>query len=184
MSLAIVKFIGKIENNDNFHISRILILLKHLGGKNNKELDGITKLVKLDFLLRYPKCLEKVAKELNFDLIESALNKNELQNIESKMIRYKYGPWDSRYRRWIGILVAKDLVKTYARGRTVYLRLTEIGLNISEKLIKTNVFNPLCFRSDLISRMVGKYSGTKLKNLIYQLFPEIVGLKFGKEITL
>lgn len=35
------------------------------------------------------------------------------------MIRFRYGPWDDRYRRWIGILVAKGLAETSLKGHTV-----------------------------------------------------------------
>ena len=43
------------------------------------------------------------------------------------MVRFRYGPWDERYRRWIGLLVARNLVTTYVRGHTVHVGLTERG---------------------------------------------------------
>ncbi len=50
----------ELETSDDYHISRLLILLKIFGGKNLKPINGITKLVKLDFLLRYPLYLKEI----------------------------------------------------------------------------------------------------------------------------
>lgn len=34
----------------------------------------------------------------------------EAETVESKMVRFRYGPWDARYRSWIGVLTAKGVI--------------------------------------------------------------------------
>lgn len=43
------------------------------------------------------------------------------------MVRYRYGPWDHRYRRFLNVLVARGLMKVRTDGRTVQIDLTAMG---------------------------------------------------------
>ena len=59
MSLRLVKAVAETENLDDFHLGRLLVLLGSADLRKNtpltkaKAVEGITKLAKLDFLLRY-----------------------------------------------------------------------------------------------------------------------------------
>ena len=45
----------ELERNDDLHTARLLILLDVFAGQDGTQtVDGLTKLAKLDFLLRYP----------------------------------------------------------------------------------------------------------------------------------
>ncbi len=48
-----------LEGDDALHLGRILVLLRAFSGRSgNYPVEGLTKLAKLDFLLRYPTYLE------------------------------------------------------------------------------------------------------------------------------
>src|ERR1035437_9606998 len=52
--------VAPLEEDDNLHVGRLLVFLSAFAGKDGKgSVDGITKLAKLDFLLRYPVHLER-----------------------------------------------------------------------------------------------------------------------------
>ena len=53
--MDLLEEILKLEGKNESHLARLLILLYTLGGREGTNpINGITKLVKLDFLLRYP----------------------------------------------------------------------------------------------------------------------------------
>jgi hypothetical protein len=113
MSLRLVKAVAETENLDDFHLGRLLVLLGSADARKStpltraKAVEGITKLAKLDFLLRYPTCLERALRELGRDPGEADVQPRERTSIEAKMVRFRYGPWDARYRRWLGLLAAR-----------------------------------------------------------------------------
>src|SRR5688572_9096222 len=53
MSLKVIHLAAEIENTDDFHVARLLLLLNAAAGRSNKPVQGIMKLAKMDFLLRY-----------------------------------------------------------------------------------------------------------------------------------
>lgn len=142
------------------------------------------KLAKLDFLLRYPNCLVRVLKALDKDSLANGIGEEERNTIEARMVRFRFGPWDERYRRWIGLLVAKRLAQTYLEGRTVKVVLTEAGQRLAAELGEMQEFGDLAARSKIVSKAVGDYTATKLKDFIYEVFPEITTMKWGEEINL
>ena len=184
MSLKVVHLASEIENSDDFHVARLLLLLKASSGRTNKPIDGIMKLAKLDFLLRYPNCLVRVLKALGKDKAANEIDEKERNTIEARMIRFRFGPWDERYRRWIGILVSKGLANSYLEGRTVKIQLTLAGAHLADELGELVEFVELKKRSKMVSAAVGSYSATKLKSFVYEVFPEIVNMKWGKNIEL
>jgi len=184
MSLRLVKQAVNTELNDEFHLPRILMLLAEADSRNSKTIEGIMKLAKLDFLLRYPNCLERLLVFQNKRTDKLKIQYYERTSIESKMIRFKYGPWDTRYRRWIGILVAKGLAITFKKGNTIHVGLTEKGKEITLILGDLQEFADFKIRSKLIYTSVGSMGSTKLKTLIYKLFPEITDMKWGREIQI
>src|SRR5580700_8564735 len=110
MSLRLVNAVADSENRDDLHLARLLVLLGSADARRTtpitkaKAVEGITKLAKLDFLLRYPTCLERALSELGRDPREAQVQPRERTSIEAKMVRFRYGPWDGRYRRWLGLL--------------------------------------------------------------------------------
>jgi len=184
MSLRLIKAAAVAENNDELHLIRLLLLLSEADKRSGKTIEGITKLAKLDFLLRYPNCLERLLKATNKDTEKVDIKPHERTTIESKMIRFRYGPWDDRYRRWIGLLVAKGLAITYLKGRTVHVGLTEKGREAINTLVSVDEFKDLEIRSKEIYKVVGNKTAMVLKDLIYDVFPEIINLKWGQGINL
>lgn len=184
MSLRIVHLAADIEKSDDFHLSRILILLSASSGRTNKPIQGIMKLAKMDFLLRYPNCLARVLENLGKKKEADKIPLEQRNTIEARMVRFRYGPWDVRYRRWIALLVSKSLVEAYIEGRTVNIRLTERGSAVAVSLCEKAEFEELSHRGKLVSTAVGSMGATALKEYIYKVIPEIVDMKWGKEITL
>ena len=59
MALELARALAATERDDNLHIARLLLLLAARAGEKRHSIEGLTKLAKLDFLLRYPNCLER-----------------------------------------------------------------------------------------------------------------------------
>lgn len=185
MSLRIIDAAIATEQSDQLHEARLLILLRSVTKGGEGSVEGITKLAKIDFLLRYPLYFQRLVDRLNANRkrkIVVPLNKYETETVESKMIRFRYGPWDPRYRRWLAILVAKGLADTYLQGKTVHVKLTLQGTELAASLAEADVFQDLAARSELVARTVGTYSGTRLKDTIYEVVPELTGMEWGMEI--
>ena len=183
MSFQILRRAAQIEVDDNFHISRLILLVGICKSGPSKSIEGLTKLAKLDFLLRYPNCLERALRAAGEDdALE--LEMHEMNSIESQMIRYRYGPWDKRYRRWLGMMAAKNLVELSKGGRTIFIRPTEVGIAIAKQITALPEFSALVSRGTIISKRFAKFSGTKLKDFMYQTFPELLSLKWGENISI
>ena len=184
MSLKVVSMAAEIERTDEFHLARLLLLLKATGGRTRKPVQGIMKLAKLDFLLRYPNCLVRVLHKVGKASDADSISEEERNTVEAKMIRFRFGPWDQRYRRWLGILVAKGLVQVFLKGKTVHVKLSEAGEGAADQLFNLDEFITLRTRARLINSSVGHFSSTGLKDYIYKLFPEIVEMQWGEHIEL
>lgn len=100
------------------------------------------------------------------------------------MIRFRYGPWDNRYRRWLGVLVAKGLATIWLQGRTVRVAITRQGRELAQTLATREEFAGLAQRSQAIVSTVGHMSATNLKDFVYRTFPELNGMKWGESIEL
>ena len=184
MSIRLIKAVATVENADELHLARLLLLLAQSDKRSGSTMAGIMKLAKLDFLLRYPNCLERLLKFKKKDVKKANVQPHERSSIESKMVRFRYGPWDTRYRRWIGLLVAKGLAVCYVKGNTVHVDLTDAGRSAVITLSGLPAFADMHERSSLIYRTVGSMSSTALKNLIYEVVPEITDMKWGENIDL
>lgn len=180
--MDLLSSLADLEDNADLHIARILILLNSFSGKDGTgTIDGLTKLAKLDFLLRYPVYLERALGAKSKDPAQLDIKAYERKSVESSMVRYRYGPWDFRYRTFINLLVAKGLVWTNVQGRTIQIGLTENGLHISSQLRDDPDFEDLKRRSKII-RSNFNIGATSLMKFIYETFPEIISLRSGKEI--
>lgn len=185
MSLRIIDATIETEQSDQLHEARLLLLLRHAANRGSGTIEGITKLAKVDFLLRYPLYFQRLVDQLNQKRkrkIQVPIQDYESDTVESKMIRFRYGPWDPRYRRWIGILVSKGLADTYLQGKTVHVKLTDRGVELANRIAESDDFRDLDERSKLIDKTVGSKSGTWLKDTIYKVVPELTGMQWGKEI--
>lgn len=182
--MSLFRILSDLEANDFVHLSRLLILLNAFSGEAETEpLEGLTKLAKLDFLLRYPVYLERAleAKDASTRSVEVA--DHERESVESSMIRYRYGPWDPRYRRFINLLVAKGLAEVNIEGRTVVIGLTSVGRGLAEQLSERRAFDDIARRARTLKTHFD-YTGTYLMKFIYRTFPEITSLRLGEEISL
>ena len=108
MSLDLVEIVTSLDRDEDVHLARILVLLKAFARTNLPAIEGITKLAKLDFLLRYPSCLEKALLARGLSAKNIPVDDFDRLTIEARMIRYRYGPWDHRYRRFLNTVAEED----------------------------------------------------------------------------
>lgn len=157
----------------DYHLARLLVLLLAFSPRGG-TLDGLTKLAKLDFLLRYPVFLERLmdARDLSWPA-GLAPDQPERWAVESHMIRYKYGPWDDRYYVLLGGLVGKGLAEMISTKRTFSLRLTPEGRALAESIGSTAQWQILAARSAFLKRHFD-WTGNKLKDMIYKELPDVV----------
>lgn len=173
----------ELDENDDLHLSRLLILLRAFSGRNNlKTIDGLTKLAKLDFLLRYPVYLDRaIEKWVKKDRPNVNIQDYERKSIESSMVRFRYGPWDFRYRRLLNILVAKGLVRVNSDGKTIQIGLTSSGLEMANELASSNIFSDFSERASILKKHFD-WKARTLMERIYETFPEIATLRYGEPI--
>jgi len=179
-----VEILSNLDEQHILHQSRLLLLLYVFAGDNNENsIEGITKLAKLDFLLRYPTLLKyalEVKGESTKDLVIEA---HELYSVESEMVRYRFGPWDHRYRFFLNILVGEGLIKIVSEGRKIVISLTDNGFSLAQKLSSNSLLQIYTKRAGILKRHFN-YNSTNLMKFIYDTFPEIVSLNSGKRIKL
>ena len=191
MSLKILQLAAAVENSDEFNEARLLLLLKAAAGKEEtaKPLEGIMKLAKMDFLLRYPNMLERALKVIGESKKSAlaaaiAIPEEDRDTIEARMIRFRFGPWDPRYRRWLSILVAKQLASVYREGRTVKIQISKAGMAVAGQLAETEAFKPLAERARVVQSAVGNMPSSKITAFVYKIAPEIISTKWGNAIEL
>lgn len=182
MSFRIVESAVAAEQADALHEARLMLLLRQQANKGDGTVNGITKLAKMDFLLRYPLYFERLLQSKYKRPPRVVMQPYERDTVESRMIRFRYGPWDRRYRRWISLLVSKGLVDTFVSGRTVHVRLTDSGKLVADAIAVLDDFADINARTEQVSKAVGAMSGSALKDLIYQIVPELTGINWGEEI--
>ena len=163
-----------------FHAARLLIIVRYCGVKSRvtKEfrIQGLTKMAKLDFFIRYPTFFKEVT---------SITQEGSLATCppESPMIRYHYGPWDQRYYQVLAYLCAKGLVSISKDGATVILSSTPEGNQAAERLAEDKSYEPLLKHVNDVAKAFKNKSGNSLKNLIYHVFEKEVGeLPWGEVI--
>jgi hypothetical protein len=168
-----------IRQESLYHEARVLILICQFT-QPGEPFRGLTKLAKLDFLLRYPVMTERLL-PVGTAGQGVAPTDYERQAVESRMIRYKYGPWDDRYYPILGALVGKRLA-TFARieGSTE-ITLTESGRDLGTELAATSPWAVVAERARFL-RTHFDLPGRDLKDLIYQQLPDVVALPLRSEI--
>ena len=179
---------GPKSENLAYHAARLLILIRFAGKprKNLEILPGIegrTLLAKLDFFLRYPEYLKRAAEIIGLPIDNpTIINFDETNSVESRMIRYLYGPWDDIYYQVLAYLIGKQLIIVGKNKNTDVFQLSEKGNEIAEKLALTDEYAELTSRADFISRVFSKHNGNTLKKFIYDNFPDVVNRKIGDVI--
>ena len=155
------------------HLAR-LVLLADAFTQRGSHIDGLTKLAKLDFLLRYPVMLGRVlADEGRPWVIGAEPSGDEEKAVEARMTRYKYGPWDDRYYALVGSLVGLGLCEeTAGRGR-VALRATALGSSVASQLAELPEWHVTSIRCEQLARDLDR-PGNQLKEPIYRRLPEAV----------
>lgn len=148
------------------HAARLLLLFRHCGVKG--RLNGLTKMAKLDFFVRYPSFFAVAATAEGQAVAVSASD-------ETRMIRYRYGPWDARYYHLLGYLEASNLLRVDRQKNSFLLQLTDRGEALADELGADPAFEGLVSHMKLVKKVLGGKSGTRLKNLVYELFEREVG---------
>jgi len=178
--MDIVETVAKLDGASELHTARLLLLLNALT-ENDGAVEGLTKLAKLDFLLRYPVMLARALKAKGHAVRDVQLEDHELQSVESEMVRYRFGPWDHRYREFLNSLIAKGLAVVTVEGRTVVISLTDKGHGMARRLAEDPLFEPYARRSRLLKRHFDM-TATNLMRFIYETFPEVVTLRSNEAI--
>lgn len=148
------------------HAARLLLLLHHCGARG--KIDGLTKLAKLDFFVRYPNFFERIARHLDQVAVAAT------RQMESAMLRHHYGPWDKRYYQILGFLEARGLMTVDKKNRSYEFVLTPLGHDKVGALSKVEAYRPLVDQMTAVRKLLGRKSGTQLKNLVYEVFDEEV----------
>jgi hypothetical protein len=151
------------------HASRLLLLLKICGVSGRVE--GLTKLAKLDFFVRYPDFFERIAQHLG-ENVESATS-----SVESAMVRHHYGPWDKRYYHILPFLEARSLITIQKEGKAYIFELTDTGKKVASTFSKAPEFMAQISQMRRVKNVLGNKSGSRIKHLIYEIFEEEIAHK-------
>lgn len=149
-----------------FHAARLLLLFLICGVDG--QINGLTKMAKLDFFVRYPHFFNIACQSLGKNLRTSA------KTVESNMIRYHYGPWDHRYYHTLAYLKSRNLLEVGKEGNTYHMALTTLGLKIAEQLENVEGYAPLVEQMRNVGKLFGEMNGSQIKQLIYRVFDEQV----------
>jgi hypothetical protein len=156
-----------------FHAARLLLLFRLCGVRG--RIDGLTKMAKLDFFVRYPHFFARA--------LRRAGGQSPASSVESPMVRHHYGPWDKRYYHLLAYLESTGLILVSKDGNQYRLSLTEDGDARARVLEETAEFASLCSHMRDVKREFGRRSGSSLKGLIYQVFAdEIAARPIGEMI--
>jgi hypothetical protein len=137
---------------------------------------GRIKLAKLDFLLRYPRFYRRALEAKGKRVSEPP---DDEADIETRMVRYRYGPWDPAYYAILGSLLGRGLIETVPQGRYSALRTTERGSMLAGHIARTPAWTPIAERARRLRVTFGEVSGHTMMLFIYQHFSEVSGAKWG-----
>lgn len=163
-----------------FHAARLLLLLSICGISG--RIDGLTKMAKLDFFVRYPEFFEVARAFTDTESEAPARETGERGSIESAMVRHHYGPWDKRYYHVLAHLEARGLIRVAKEKNAYRIALTDLGRDRATALMNRPSFDPLVTRMREVKAAFGSKNGTFLKNLIYRVFKTEVGQRTLGEV--
>jgi len=182
---------GRAVENLAYHAARLLLLIRFCGKPRTGRsaslpgIEGRTLLAKLDFFLRYPAYLKKAAEILGRDLSDEDLGlvpDDEIRSVESRMVRYLYGPWDHIYYPALAYLIGKELIIVEMKRGTEIFRLSPKGRDVATELAQKPAYEDIARRADAVYRLFNRYKGSGLKDFIYAHFPEVVNRELGTTI--
>ena len=180
--MGLVEALAELEGNDELHGARLLLLLAAFsGGDGTGEVEGLTKLAKLDFLLRYPVLLERALRARNRSVANVGLQPYERDSVESRMVRYRFGPWDHRYRRFLNLLTARGLARVRVEGRTINIGVTPQGVEVAKRLATSGQFEDIARRASVLKGALD-LTATNLMKFVYETFPELASLSMNEVI--
>ncbi|HEX7115989.1 MAG TPA: hypothetical protein VF193_12725 [Steroidobacter sp.] len=181
--MRLAEIMTSLDRDEDGHLGRLLLLLYAFSRNEGKPaIEGITKLAKLDFLLRYPSYFERAMRARDVKPQRIPIANFERNTVEAQMVRYRFGPWDHRYRRFLNILAAKGLIEIATNGRTILLSLTEEGRRRAERLACDEAFRPLAARARLLRDRLD-IGASEIMRFIYKTFPEIATLSYDEAIA-
>jgi len=163
-----------------YHQARVLLLVEAVSRTkgNAGKLDGLTKLAKLDFLLRYPALAPEVLDNLDSGdprLHLAVADSAAPTDVEAPMTRYKYGPWDDRYYAVLGALIGRGLLRyTSARKGSVAVVPTAAGRRLAAQLASSGQWGMIADRGAAIADASAGMTGNALKDLIYQRLADLM----------
>ena len=180
---SLADIVTSLDRDEQIHLGRMILLLAAFdrGELEQPAIQGITKLAKLDFLLRYPTYFQKAMRARKVSERKIVIEPYERKTVEAEMVRYRYGPWDHRYRRFLNVLAAKGLVSIQTTGRTINLALTDRGRKQSELIVGDESFAQLAERAKVLRESID-ISASDIMKFIYNTFPEIGTLSFDQAI--
>ncbi len=180
--IDLVETIAELDEQPDLHAARILLLISAFSEEDQSEpIEGLTKLAKLDFLLRYPVMLERALVAKRHSTRDLIVEEHERSSVESQMVRYRFGPWDHRYREFLNILIGKGLITISVEGRTVVIGLTESGRQLALAIKSDLIFQDYARRATILKRHFDIHA-TALMKFIYETFPEVVSLRSNERI--
>jgi hypothetical protein len=180
MSTSLLEQVIRLENQDELHSVRLLILINTLTGRKNETSIFITTLAKLDFILRYPVVLERALKLINV-VKNAAIHEAERNSIESEMLAFSYSPWSSDFRRLLVLLSARSLITWRLDGRQIELKLTSLGMKLNDELASRVEFSEILQQSKIIKTNFSTLSNAKLDSLLVSIIKyTTVNTKGGK----
>lgn len=160
-----------VQEDLAYHQLRVLLLVDAVASApgHASKLDGLTKLAKLDFLVRYPDLAPVVLDG------RAAPGPASPGRVEAPMIRYKYGPWDDRYYPVIGALVGRGLL-AYTRGRrgSVALRPTAAGRRLAAEAAASDAWSEIARQCRDVAAKSAGMTGSQLKDAIYERLPDLM----------
>jgi hypothetical protein len=163
-----------------YHQARVLLLVNAVAAEpgHSRKLDGLTKLAKLDFLVRYPALASAVLDGLPDDDTRMHLTNDDVAaptEAEDPMTRYKYGPWDDRYYPVVGALISRGLLRyTRARKGSVALAPTPTGRKFAESLMSDPLWRETADRCGAIAEASAGLTGNALKERIYDRLADLM----------
>lgn len=169
-----------VQREALYHQARLLLLINAFSSPD-RPLAGLTKLAKLDFLLRYPVMAQRLLPEDTSWPQGLEPTWDEQHAVESKMIRYKYGPWDDRYYPLLGALVGRQLAVFAGQDRAFAIYCTARGQHAAQALANDPEWRIVDQRTHFL-RLHFDLGGQVLKDLIYAKLPDVVALPMRSEI--
>jgi hypothetical protein len=157
---------------------RLLLLIDAFSNQAG-GLQGRTKLAKLDFLLRYPAFFQRALAERSSST--NHVDLPEANPIEQRMVRYRYGPWDPSYFALLGSLIGRGLIEVVPYDRGLGYKTTDPGATLAVRMRAQPSWSNTANAIKLLRRHFN-LSGSTLKRLVYQWFPEVSSTRWRDEL--